>query len=133
MCSAGAGVDASTSWQWYGIARVTSSGTSSDVGGRSGCTGIQFRAHTRAARAGGGDLGSIGHGADRPKRFGGLYIGGDDTVRSGINTREILAVSQAAIEYTISIAGGGVIGASDSVKDVLAVVGGVGSRRITRF
>jgi hypothetical protein len=62
-----------------------------------------------------------------------LNIGGDDTVRSGINTREILAVSQAGIEYTISIAGGGVIGASDSVKDVLAVVGGVGSRRITRF
>jgi hypothetical protein len=52
-------------------------------------------------------------------------IGGNDTISTSVDTWEVLVVTEAAQEDIVNIGGGGVVLAADTIKDVLAVVGGV--------
>ena len=79
---------------------------------------------------GGGDLGLIWHRGNDTQRLGGLSVGLDLTVAIGVDTGEVLVVTLARLEGTILGVVGGVVGASDTVVDVLAEVSRIGASRI---
>jgi hypothetical protein len=62
-----------------------------------------------------------------------LSVGLDGTTRIGVDAREILVFTLARLECTVLGIVGGIVGASNTVEDVLAVVGSVGTGRITNL
>jgi len=81
------------------------------VGGEAGGRGISIERSggVSCAAGGGGDPGSIRHGADGAERLIGLSVGGDDTVGTGVGTREVLVVTEAAQEDIVNVGSGGVV------------------------
>lgn len=59
-----------------------------------------------------------------------MLVGDGGTSSIGVDTWEVLVVTEAAQEGTIDIGSGGIVLATDTIKDVLAVVGGVGTRGV---
>ena len=55
------------------------------------------------------------------------------TGRIGVDPREILVIAEAGFEGAILGVVGGVVGAADTVVDVLAEVGGGGVGRVAGF
>jgi len=79
------------------------------------------------AVGGGGDLGLVRHGGNGTQRLSGLSVGLDLAAGIGVNAGEVLVVSSASLEDTSLSIVGGVVGASDTIVDMLTVVGGVGT------
>jgi len=77
-----------------------------------------------------GDAGFIGHGGDRTESLVGLLVSGDLTVGTSVDTWEILRFTLAALENVIGVRSGSVILATDTIKDVLAVLSRIGTRWI---
>jgi len=77
-----------------------------------------------------GDAGFIGHGGDRTESLVGLLVSGDLTVGASVDTWEILRFTLAALENVIGVRSGSVILATDTIKDVLAVLSRIGTRWI---
>lgn len=114
----GRGVDGSTS---------ASGGASRRVDGAawSWGTSVERSRLVGCAARGGGDTSSVWHRADGAERLWWLRVGGDLTVGTGVDTWEVLVVTEAAQEGAIDIGGGGIVSATDTIEDVLAVVGSV--------
>lgn len=98
-------------------------------GGRWG-TRVEGSRLVGCARRGGRDSGLIGHGADGAEGLWWLSIGLNGTSGISVDTGEVLALAKAALEDTISIGSRSVVLATDTIKDVLAVVGSIGASGI---
>jgi hypothetical protein len=101
------------------------SGRNRDAQGDGGGTGIERSRLVGCALGSGGDPSAVGHAGDGAERLRGLLVGGDNTVSASVDTWEVLVVTSAAQEDIVNIGSGGIVGATDTIKDVLAVVGGV--------
>lgn len=75
----------------------------------------------------------VGHGRDSTEGFRRLGVCLDGTGRVGVDTGEGLAVSETRLEGSVLGIVGGVVEASDTVVDVLAVVGGVSTGGVADF
>lgn len=73
----------------------------------------------------------IGHGADSPQLFRRLSVGLNSARCIRIDTREILIVTLARGKGTILGVVGSIVGTTDTIEDVLAVVCGVRASRVT--
>jgi hypothetical protein len=60
-----------------------------------------------------------------------LSIGANNSISASVNTREVLVIAQAALEDTVDIGSRSVIRATNTIKDMLAVVSGIWTSRIT--
>jgi hypothetical protein len=71
------------------------------------------------------DSGSVRDGGDSTERLSGLLVGDGGTSSISVDTGEVLVITEAAQEGTIDVGGGSIVLATDTIEDVLAVVGGV--------
>jgi len=62
-----------------------------------------------------------------------LDVSGNLAVRSGVDTREVLVVTQARLEDTVLVRSRSIVLAADTIEEMLAVVGGVRIQRVTRL
>jgi len=85
-----------------------------------------IRCAVRARR----DSCGIGNRRDGAEGLVGLGVGLDDAIRIRVDTREVLVIAKATQIGVVNIGGGGVVLAANAIVDMLAVVSGVGSRRI---
>jgi len=99
-------------------------GGESSVDGRRGITDTVGRS---------GDLGLVWHGANGTQRLGRLSIGLDLTGGIGVDAGEVLVITFAGLESTVLGAIWGVIGASDTIENMLAEISSVGARRVANF
>jgi len=76
------------------------------------------------------DFGLIWHGADGSQGFRRLSVCNNSARCIGVNTREVLVFTLARLESTILSIIGGVISATNSVENVLAVVRSMCSSRV---
>lgn len=79
----------------------------------------------------GRNFGLVRDGTDRTQRLRGLGVGLDLTACIRVNTGEVLVVTLARLECTVLGVVGGVVGAPNTIVDVLAEVGSVGTSRVT--
>lgn len=99
----------------------------------SGETGVNGRASSSNTVGRLGNASSIGHRLDLAERLGGLAVGMDSTTGIRIDTGEVLAFTLARLEDTINIGSRGIVLATNTIKDVLAVVGRVGTSGIAHL
>lgn len=78
-----------------------------------------------------GNFGLVRDGTNRTQRLRGLSVRLDLTVGIGVDAREVLVVTVANLECTVLGVVGSVVGTSNTVVNVLAVVGSVGTSRVT--
>ena len=69
----------------------------------------------------------VRYGGDRTQRLGRLSIGLDLTVGVGVDAGEVLVVARASLEGPVLGVVGGVVGTSDTIEDMFAEVGSVGT------
>ena len=81
----------------------------------------------------GGDLGLVRDRTDRAQRLSRLSVGLDHPACIGVNSWEVLVCTLARLECTILGGVGGVVGASNTVVNVLAVVGSVRTSWVTNL
>lgn len=86
----------------------------------------------RDAVGGSGNTGGVGERRDSTKGFGGLGISDDGAV-GGVDTDGILAFALARFESSVLSVVGCVVGAADTVVDVLAEDCGAGTCGVTSF
>jgi len=77
------------------------------------------------ARRGVGDPGRVGKGIDG-RGVAGLVVGGDLAVSTGVDTRGVLVVALASLEDARGVGSRRIVRATDTVIDVVAVLGRVG-------
>lgn len=93
-------------------------------------TGIELSRRVGCAARRGGDASSVWHGGDGAQALGWLSVGGDDTISTSVDTWEVLVVTEARQEDIVNVGSGGVVSATDTIENVLAVVGGVSTSRV---
>lgn len=103
-----------------------------DLSGEAGSwgTSVEGSRLVGCAARRGGDASSVWHGGDGAERLRGLLVGGDDTISTSIDTWEVLVVTEAGQEDVVDVGSGGVISATDTIENVLAVVGSVSTSGI---
>ena len=94
--------------------------------------GVQGGRAEGLAVAARGDASDVWHGGDGTEGFRRLGVG-DDLAVGGVDTGEVGVFGVAGFENLVLGGVGGVEGASDTVVDVLAVVGGIGTGGVTCF
>jgi hypothetical protein len=62
-----------------------------------------------------------------------LLVGGDLTVGTSVDTREVLRFTLTAFKGAFNVGSGSVVPATDTIKDVFAVPGSVGTSWVTSF
>jgi len=80
-----------------------------------------------------GDFGLVRNGTDHTQRLRGLRVGLDLAVCIGVYAGEVLVVALATLECTVLGVVRGVVGASDTVVDMLAEVCSVGTSGVTNL
>jgi len=124
-----------------GASRCTDAGSSAGCASSSrcgrgaagnGCTGSrsvgeESRRLIGCAAGARGDTGNIWDGGDGTEGLSGLNVCDSGTSGIGIDSWEVLVITEAAQEGTINVGSGGIVLATDTIEDVLAVVGGVGT------
>jgi len=106
-------------------------------GGRSGNAtgcgegGVKERRSVGDTVGRGRNFGLVRDGTDRTQRLRRLRVGLDLTARISVNSGEVLVVTVARLECTVLGVVGGVVGAPNTIVDVLAEVGSVGASRVT--
>jgi hypothetical protein len=77
-----------------------------------------------------GDAGSVWHGLDLAEGLRGLRVGLNRPAGVCVDTREVLALALARLKGSINIGSRGVVLAANTIKDVLAVLSGIGTGRV---
>ena len=70
---------------------------------------------------------------DRAEALRGLGVSQGGTRSIGVDTGEILIIAKAGFESAVLSVVGGIVGAADTVVDVLAEVGGIGVGWVAGF
>lgn len=77
-----------------------------------------------------GNLWCVWNGADGTQRLGRLSVGLDLSGGVGVDTGEVLVVTLARFECSVLGVVGSIVSASDTIEDMLAVVGSIGTGRV---
>ena len=77
-----------------------------------------------------GDPGLVWHGGDGSQRLRRLLVSLGRAGGIGVDAGEVLVVTLARLEGTVSGVVGSIVGASDTVEDVFAEASSVGSSRV---
>jgi len=77
-----------------------------------------------------GNLWCVWNGADGTQRLGRLSVGLDLAGGVGVDTGEVLVITLAGLECAVLGVVGSIVGASDTIEDMLAVVGSMGTGRV---
>ena len=102
-----------------------------DGGADGGERSVEDRRRVADAVGRSGDLGLVRDGADRTQRLRRLRVGLDFAAWIGVYAGEVLVVTLARFERAILGVVGCVVGASNTVVNMLTVVGSVGTSRVT--
>jgi hypothetical protein len=84
----------------------------------------------RSATGRGRNPSIVWHGLDFTERLSGLLVGRNYTIRAGVDTREVLVVTQATLKDTINVSGRGIVLASNTIEDVFAEICSIGTSGI---